>query len=42
VPGLIAYQLIRQPVVATTIATAAVTGITYVIVVSGLLLRLVP
>jgi gamma-polyglutamate biosynthesis protein CapC len=42
VPGLIAYQLIRQPVVATTVATAAVTGMTYVIVVSGLLLRLVP
>jgi gamma-polyglutamate biosynthesis protein CapC len=42
VPGLIAYQLIRQPVIATTVATAAVTGITYVIVISGLLLRLVP
>ena len=42
VPGLIAYQLIRQPVLATTVATAAVTGVTYVVVVSGLLLRLVP
>jgi gamma-polyglutamate biosynthesis protein CapC len=42
VPGLIAYQLIRQPVVATTVATAAVTGVTYVVVISGLLLRLVP
>jgi gamma-polyglutamate biosynthesis protein CapC len=42
VPGLIAYQLIRQPVLATTVATAAVTAATYAVVVSGLLLRLVP
>lgn len=42
VPGLIAYQLLRQPIVATAIATTAVTGITYVVVISGLLLRLVP
>lgn len=42
VPGLIAYQMIRQPVVATTVAISAVTGLTYVVVISGLLLRLVP
>jgi hypothetical protein len=42
VPGLIAYQLIRQPVLATTVATTAVTLATYTVVVSGLLMRLVP
>ncbi|KOU52294.1 capsule biosynthesis protein capC [Streptomyces sp. WM6378] len=40
VPGLIAYQFLRQPVVATATATAAVTGLTYTVLASGLLLHL--
>jgi poly-gamma-glutamate biosynthesis protein PgsC/CapC len=42
VPGLIAYQLLRQPVGPTLVATATVTAISYVIVLSGILLRLIP
>jgi len=42
VPGLIAYQLIRQPVAATLISTAAVTSLAYTIMLAGILLRLVP
>lgn len=41
VPGLIAYQLIRQPIVATVSATVAVTGLTYAMLASGLLLHLI-
>ena len=37
VPGLIAYQLIRQPPLATVTATVAVTGLTYGVLVAGLL-----
>lgn len=37
VPGLIAYQLIRQPVLATVTATAAVTGLTYGVLAAGIL-----
>lgn len=42
VPGLIAYQLIRQPRVATAMATGAVALMTYTIVLSGLLLDFLP
>ncbi|MFJ8313456.1 MULTISPECIES: poly-gamma-glutamate biosynthesis protein PgsC/CapC [unclassified Streptomyces] len=40
VPGLIAYQFLRQPVLATATATTAVTGLTYAVLASGLLLHL--
>ena len=42
VPGLIAYQLLRQPIVPTVVATTTVTAASYVIVLSGILLRLIP
>ncbi len=42
VPGLIAYQLLRQPVVPTFIAIATVTALTYVVMLAGILLRLFP
>lgn len=42
VPGLIAYQLVRQPVAATVISTTAVTLATYVVMVAGLLLGALP
>ena len=42
VPGLVAYQLIRQPIVATVLATGAVTGLAYVVMLSGVLLRFIP
>ena len=42
VPGLIAYQLERQPKAATVLSTGAVTFATYVILVSGLLLGALP
>lgn len=42
VPGLIAYQLVRQPVLATTLATAGVTVASYGVLVSGLLAGLIP
>lgn len=41
VPGLVAYQLIRQPIVATISATAVVTALTYAVLVSGMLLHLI-
>jgi hypothetical protein len=41
VPGLIAYQLIRQPIVATVTATATVTGLTYAVLAGGLLLHVI-
>ncbi|MFI8280900.1 poly-gamma-glutamate biosynthesis protein PgsC/CapC [Streptomyces sp. NPDC085929] len=40
VPGLIAYQFLRQPVLATAVTTTAVTGLTYAVFASGLLLQL--
>ncbi|MFE3184205.1 poly-gamma-glutamate biosynthesis protein PgsC/CapC [Streptomyces violascens] len=40
VPGLIAYQFLRQPVLATATATTAVTALTYTVLASGLLLHL--
>jgi len=42
VPGLIAYQLVRQPAGATVLATGSVSLITYGVLVSGVLVGLVP
>ena len=42
VPGLIAYQLVRQPKAATLISTASVTLATYVVLTAGLLLGALP
>lgn len=42
VPGLVAYQLIRQPIVPTVAAMAVVTGGTWVVLMSGILLRFIP
>ncbi|TVL90421.1 poly-gamma-glutamate biosynthesis protein PgsC/CapC [Streptomyces sp. LX-29] len=42
VPGLIAYQLVRQPVAPTVISTTAVTLGTYVVLVAGLLMGALP
>jgi gamma-polyglutamate biosynthesis protein CapC len=41
-PGLIAYQLIRHPLVPTLVATAATTSVTYALVLAGVLLGVVP
>lgn len=42
VPGLIVYQLVRQPGLPTVIATASVTAVAYTVLVVGILLRLLP
>lgn len=42
VPGLIAYQMIRQPVLATLASTAVVTAATYGVIITGVLLRFIP
>ncbi len=42
IPGLIAYQLIRQPIVPTVVATTAVTGVTWAVLYAGAVLRLLP
>nr|WP_225954995.1 poly-gamma-glutamate biosynthesis protein PgsC/CapC [Kibdelosporangium phytohabitans] len=42
VPGLIAYQLVRQPPVATVLSTTAVSLASYGVLVSGVLVGLVP
>ena len=42
VPGLIAYQLVRQPVVATLTATTVVTSAAYGVMLTGVLLRFLP
>ncbi|GLZ34698.1 poly-gamma-glutamate biosynthesis protein PgsC [Lentzea sp. NBRC 105346] len=42
VPGLIAYQLVRQPPLATIIATSTVSFVSYGVVMSGVLVGLVP
>jgi len=42
VPGLITYQLLRQPPRATAVATVAITGATYGVLISGVLAGLVP
>ncbi|MEU1602332.1 poly-gamma-glutamate biosynthesis protein PgsC/CapC [Micromonospora matsumotoense] len=41
-PGLIAYQLVRQPPLATILATGAVSVGSYLIIFSGILAGLVP
>jgi hypothetical protein len=42
IPGLIAYQLVRQPPVATLLATGATAAATYVVVISGVLGGVIP
>jgi gamma-polyglutamate biosynthesis protein CapC len=42
IPGLIAYQLVRQPALVTLAATGTVTVASYGVLASGLLLGLVP
>ncbi|MFD5426854.1 poly-gamma-glutamate biosynthesis protein PgsC/CapC [Streptomyces sp. NPDC127084] len=42
VPGLIAYQLVRQPKGATLMATGSVTLMAYVVLTAGILLGLMP
>jgi poly-gamma-glutamate biosynthesis protein PgsC/CapC len=42
VPGLIGYQLVRQPKGATLLATGSVTLATYVVLTSGILLGVMP
>lgn len=41
-PGLIAYQLVRQPVRSTLLATTVVSGATYAVMLSGILVGVVP
>ncbi|NJP34316.1 poly-gamma-glutamate biosynthesis protein PgsC/CapC [Micromonospora thermarum] len=42
IPGLIAYQLVRQPPKATILATVVVTGITFGVAYSGVVAGFVP
>ncbi|MEE1929525.1 poly-gamma-glutamate biosynthesis protein PgsC/CapC [Streptomyces sp. TRM 70351] len=42
VPGLIAYQLVRQPKGATMLATGSVTLMTYIVLTAGILLGVMP
>ncbi|POX48806.1 capsule biosynthesis protein capC [Streptomyces sp. Ru71] len=42
VPGLIAYQLVRQPSGATLLSTSAITLATYIVLAAGLLLGVMP
>jgi poly-gamma-glutamate biosynthesis protein PgsC/CapC len=42
VPGLIAYQLVRQPIRPTVVSTVAVTGLAYGVMLTGVLLRFIP
>ncbi len=42
VPGLVAYQLIRQPILPTVVSMSAVTGVTYAVLLSGVLLNFIP
>ncbi len=42
IPGLIAYQLVRQPTRATLLSTGAVSLASYGVLAGGLLLGLVP
>jgi poly-gamma-glutamate biosynthesis protein PgsC/CapC len=41
-PGLIAYQLTRQRIATTVLATGVVTAAAYAVLISGLLLNIVP
>jgi hypothetical protein len=42
VPGLIAYQMVRQPKGATLLATGTVSLMAYIVVAAGLLLGVMP
>lgn len=42
VPGLVTYQLIRQPIVATLTALITVSALTYGIMLTGVILGLIP
>lgn len=42
VPGLVAYQMVRQPISATLLSTTVVTALAYLVMLTGVLLRLVP
>jgi hypothetical protein len=42
VPGLIAYQLVRQPPAVTVLATGSVTLASYGVLASGVLVGLIP
>lgn len=42
IPGLITYQLIRQPIVATLLSITAVTALSYGAILAGIVLFLVP
>lgn len=42
VPGLIAYQLVRQPKGPTVLATGSVTLMAYVVLAAGILLGVMP
>jgi poly-gamma-glutamate biosynthesis protein PgsC/CapC len=42
VPGLITYQLVRQPPVPTLLATGSASAATYVVVISGILAGVLP
>jgi gamma-polyglutamate biosynthesis protein CapC len=42
VPGLITYQLVRQPPLATLLATGSASAATYVVVISGILAGVLP
>ncbi len=42
VPGLVAYQMLRQPIAPTLLSTTAVTALAYIVMLTGVLLRLVP
>jgi hypothetical protein len=42
VPGLVVYQLIRQPAAPTLVAASAVAALTYAIVLTGVVFKLVP
>jgi poly-gamma-glutamate biosynthesis protein PgsC/CapC len=41
-PGLIAYQLVRQPPKATILATTMVAGLTYAVAITGIVAGFVP
>jgi gamma-polyglutamate biosynthesis protein CapC len=41
-PGLVAYQLVRQPPRATILATTMVAGLTYAVAISGIVAGFVP
>jgi gamma-polyglutamate biosynthesis protein CapC len=42
VPGLISYQLVRQPPLPTLLATGSASAATYVVVISGILAGVLP